>query len=364
MGLVVKELRLADFRSFETLDLRPSERVTVLVGPNAVGKTNTVEAIQLLTSGFSFRRPTPRQLVREGASSARIDAHLEGDGRVVDMRCDVTTKPPARRFSRNGKRCQAAEVPESLMSVLFSPDDLALVKRGASVRRDELDGFGRQVSGGFSRVLSEYQRAVEQRNHLLKEERPDSSLLAAWDASVALGGSAVLSARLRLFSRLSGKVSEAYASIASGESLECRYVCSLGDEALGLDRDGLRELILDLLARGRETDLRRQQTCVGPHRDDVQFLVSGRDARAFASQGQQRSIALALKMAEVELAEEILGECPVLLLDDVMSELDERRRAAVVDFVDKGIQTLITTTNLGYFSDDILESAEVVSFGE
>lgn len=363
MGLVVKELRLADFRSFERLELQPSEGVTVLVGPNAAGKTNTVEALQLLTAGSSFRKPTPRQLVRDGAESARIDARLEGDGRVVDVRCDVMTTPPARRFSRNGKRCQASEVPESLMSVLFSPDDLALVKRGASVRRDELDGFGRQASSGFSRVLSKYQRAVEQRNRLLKEERPDLSLLDAWDASVALGGSAVLSARLRLFSRLADKLREAYASISSGEELECRYVCSLGEGALVSDRESLRELFLECLASTRENDLRRQQTCVGPHRDDIQFLVSGRDARAFASQGQQRSIALALKMAEVELAEEILGERPVLLLDDVMSELDERRRAAVVDFVGRGIQTLITTTNLGYFSHDILEYAEVVSFG-
>ena len=364
MGLVVKELRLADFRCFERLEVFPSEGVTILVGPNAVGKTNTVEALQLLTAGSSFRRPTPRQLVRDLAESARIDARLEGDGRVVDVRCDVTTAPPARRFFRNGKHIQASEVSQSLMSVLFSPDDLALVKRGASVRRDELDGFGRQASAGFSRVLSEYLRAVEQRNRLLKDERTDSSLLDAWDVSVALGGVAVLSARLRLFSRLAEKVASAYASISSGETLACRYVCSLGDEALDLGRDDLRDLYLEQLTRSRQTDLRRQQTCVGPHRDDVQFLVSGRDARAFASQGQQRSIVLALKMAEVELAEEILGERPVLLLDDVMSELDEKRREAVVDFVDKGIQTLITTTNLGYFSDKILTSAEVVSFGE
>ena len=200
MGLVVKELRLADFRSFERLELHPSEGVTVLVGPNAAGKTNTVEALQLLTAGSSFRKPTPRQLVRDGAESARIDARLEGDGRVVDVRCDVTTTPPARRFSRNGKRCQASEVPESLMSVLFSPDDLALVKRGASVRRDELDDFGRQANRGYANVLAAYLRSVEQRNRLLKDEFPDEGLIEAWDSSVSLGGATLLHARLRLFS--------------------------------------------------------------------------------------------------------------------------------------------------------------------
>lgn len=360
MGLLVTDVTLRDFRSFERLELALAERVTILVGPNAVGKTNTVEAVQLLTSGASFRRPAPAQLVREGAESARIDARLVGDGRVLDHRCDVTAS--GRRFSRNGKHCRAADMPEALPSVLFCPDDLALVKRGASVRRDELDLLARQVSRGYARVLSEYQRAVEQRNRLLREPRPDPSLLAAWDASVALGGATLLAARLRLFDRLAEKVARAYAVISGGERLACDYVCTLGEGLSGRSREDLQQVFLDRLEAGRAEDLRRQQTCVGPHRDDVAFAVAGRDARAFASQGQQRSVVLALKMAEVDLVGEILGSRPILLLDDVMSELDERRREAVVNFVDEGIQTLITTTNLGYFSPELLDAAEVVSF--
>lgn len=364
MGLLVTRLSLADFRSFERLELEPSPTVTVLVGPNAVGKTNTVEALQLLTSGASFRRPSPRELVREGEKCARIDARLEGDGRVVELRCDVTREPSARRFSRNGKRCQAADMPRDLMSVLFSPDDLALVKGSARLRRDELDAFGRQANRGYANVLAAYQRSVEQRNRLLRDEYPDPSLLEAWDASVALGGATLLAARLRLFSRLAEKVAAAYAAIAGGEELACTYDCTLGEGCEGMGRDELRDLMLERLAASRAEDLRRQRTCVGPHRDDVVFTVGGRAARTFASQGQQRSVVLALKMAEVELAGEILGSRPVLLLDDVMSELDERRRAAVVEFVGGGIQTLITTTNLGYFSPELLDAAEVVRFGE
>ena len=362
MGLLVTDVTLRDFRNFESLDLSLSPGVTVLVGPNAVGKTNTVEAVQLLTSGTSFRRPAPVQLVREGATSARIDARLVGDGRVVDHRCDAT--PGGRRFSRNGKRCRAADMPEELPSVLFSPDDLALVKRGASQRRDELDLLGRQVSRGYAHVLAEYQRAVDQRNRLLRDERVDLSLLDAWDASVALGGATLLAARMRLFVRLAEKVGEAYGVISGGEALSCSYVCTLGENLEELGRDELRDLFLDRLDAGRAEDLRRQQTCVGPHRDDVSFVVGGRDARAFASQGQQRSVVLALKMAEVELAGEILGSQPILLLDDVMSELDEARRAAVVRFVGEGIQTVVTTTNLGYFSPELLDAAKVVDFGE
>ena len=179
MGLLVTDVTLRDFRNFERLDLTLSPAVTVLVGPNAVGKTNTVEAVQLLTSGASFRRPTPLQLVREGASSARIDARLVGDGRVVDHRLDAAAG--VRRFSRNGKRVRAADMPEALPSVLFAPDALALVKGGASQRRVELDLLGRQVSRGYAHVLAEYQRSVDQRNRLLREDRPDPPRVDAGD---------------------------------------------------------------------------------------------------------------------------------------------------------------------------------------
>ena len=361
MGLAVSTLELRDWRNFEQRDIAFSPGMTVLHGPNAVGKTNTVEALQLLTAGASFRKPRPVQLVREGCESAKATVHLRGDGRVVDVSCLV--EGSRRKFRRNGKPCQSADVPESLMSVLFNPDDLAFVKRGASQRRDELDAFGRQANRGFAKVLAAYQRAVEQRNRLLKEEQPNLALLDAWDASVALGGATLLLARLRLFERLVPKVREVYARICDGEDLACRYECSLGDDVAGMGRDELTARFLERLAQGRSDDLRRQQTLVGPHRDDLSFTLDGRDARPFGSQGQQRSVVLAWKMAEVELAEEILGARPLLLLDDVMSELDERRRAAVVSCVQEGIQTVVTTTNLGYFPPDLLAASEVVSYG-
>ena len=363
MGLLVTRLALADFRSFERLELAPSPTVTVLVGPNAAGKTNTVEALQLLTAGASFRRPSPRELVREGEKCARVDARLEGDGRVVELRCDVTCEPSARRFSRNGKRCQAADMPRDLMSVLFSPDDLSLVKGSARLRRDELDAFGRQANRGYANVLAAYQRSVEQRNRLLKDEFPDEGLIEAWDSSVSLGGATLLHARLRLFSRLADRVSEVYGRVSGGEELVCSYSSTLGEGVEGLTRDELRDLFYERLRAGRSDDLRRRQTCVGPHRDDVSFSIEGRDARSFGSQGQQRTVALAVKMAEVGLAEELLGSRPLLLLDDVMSELDESRREAVMSYVREGIQTVVTTTNLGYFSAELLDVAEVIRFG-
>lgn len=360
MGLRVERLSLVDWRSFSehTLSLAPG--MTVLVGPNAVGKTNTIEALQLLTAGWSFRRPRPRDLVRTGQETARAEARLTGDGRVLDVACTVVEG--RRSFVRNGKRVQAHELPGALMSVLFTPDDLLLVKGSASARRDEVDAFARQANGGYAKVLAAYLRAVEQRNRLLKEDYPDPGLLDAWDASVALGGATVLDARLRLFARLRDRMEEAYREMAGGEELRCSYVSTLGEDVTALTRDELVARFGTALAARRNEDLRRQQTTVGPHRDDLHFSIGGRDARTFASQGQQRSVALAWKIAEMAVAEEVVGDRPLLLLDDVMSELDGSRREALGTLVKRGTQVVVTTTNLGYFSEALLADATVINY--
>lgn len=362
MGLSVERLGMRNWRNFgeRSIDLSPG--MTVLCGHNAVGKTNTVEALQMLTAGLSFRKPKPAQLIREDCDRAKISCRLTGDRRVVDVSCEI--EPTRKRFTRNGKKCTAQDLPETLMSVLFNPDDLSFVKRGASYRRDELDGFGRQANRGYGKVLAAYTRAVEQRNRLLKEDYPDLALLDAWDASVALGGATLLVARLHLLERLRAHISTVYEEISEGEKLGCTYESSLGEDLAGLSRDEVCDRFAARLAAGRAADLRRQQTLVGPQRDDLTFTIDGRDARAFGSQGQQRSIVLAWKMAEVRLAREVVGEQPLLLLDDVMSELDERRRAATVRFVQSGIQTVVTTTNLGYFPEELLSAAKVVMMDE
>lgn len=360
MGLRISELHLGNFRNLKERDIAFSPAITVLAGGNASGKTNTVEAIQLLTSGCSFRHPTPSQLIREGEETGYLRARLRGGGRVADVACELCRTH--KTFYKNMRRCSAKDMPGTLFSVLFNPDDLFLVKRGAARRRDEIDAFARQAHPSYDKVLSAYLRTVEQRNRLLKEEHADPALLDVWDESLALGGATLLLARHRLFDRLQAIIADVYASIAPHEALTARYRSTIGDDVLYLSRDEVRDRYRELLLRTRADDLRRQQTLIGPHRDDIVFSLEGRDARAFASQGQQRSIALAIKLAEVILAKELVDDQPLLLLDDVMSELDERRRSAIISFIEGGIQTVITTTNLGYFSQEMLDTAKVVGF--
>lgn len=360
MSLKVSSISLVNFRNFESFGVVLDPGLTVLVGSNAVGKTNTVEALQLVTTGRSFRRPKPLELLREGAQEGRAEGRIEGDGRVIDVECEIAQGK--RTFRRNGKVCHAGDLAGTLMSILFCPDDLTLAKGSASLRRQEIDTFGAQASQGYDKVVRAYGKAVEQRNSFLKGEWADDVFLDAWDETVALGGATLLYHRCSLFLRLAARFSEVYAQISGGETARASYVCSLPADPFGKTKEELRELHLEGLRACRAEDVRRQFTGVGPHRDDIEFTVSGRSARAFASQGQQRSIVLAWKMAEVMVSQDVIGETPLLLLDDVMSELDESRRAALTSFVEEGLQTVVTTTNLGYFPKELLERAKVVEY--
>lgn len=373
MSIYARTLSVTEYRSFPSFELDLARGVTVLVGHNAVGKTNLVEALQLLTSGRSFRKPSPRELVRAGGTRCSMKLTLEGEGRVIDMGCVV--EDGKRSFMRNGKRCRAAGVRGVVPSVLFCPDDLDLVKRGARLRREALDGFGIQLNESYAQLASTYERTVEQRNSLLKEPFRTRDLLDAWNDSIASTGAALTVHRLALLSRIRERLIDVYAGLSGGEAADVSYVPSWGssdaimlpaapDASSRADRiEAVRARIAAALDERAGEELRRGITLVGPHRDEVAFTIDGRDARTFASQGQQRSLVLAWKIAEVEVTREILGRPPLLLLDDVMSELDETRRQAFLGLVGGGVQTVITTTNLGYFDDSALERAKVVKIG-
>lgn len=369
MALLARELTARNYRNYDEYRLELADGVTVLVGHNAAGKTNLVEALQLLTSGASFRHPAPAELVRDGAEGGSIKLVLTGDGRVVDIACELA--PGKRRFRRNGKAVTAAGVRGALPSVLFCPDDLDMVKRSASVRRAALDGFGIQLNEQYAQLVDAYARIVEQRNSLLKERWCTRELIAAWNDSLVKTAASLLIHRMALLARLREHLVRIYGGIAAGEVADIAYASTAGDlpdpGTSAFARDAFlaaaREQLAERLDEAYEEEARRGITLVGPHRDEIVFRIDGRAARTFASQGQQRSLVLAWKVAEVEVTSDILGAPPLLLLDDVMSELDAQRRAAFLNLIEDGVQTVITTTNLGYFSSEVLDRAKVVSIG-
>lgn len=361
----VESLSFADFRNYETFSLEGIGDLTIFIGPNAVGKTNILEGIQLLTSGQSFRHPQVSQLIREGALSARISME-SGDG-SRRLSTALALEPGKKRFTVNGKAKSAADVRGLLPSVMFTPDDLQLVKKSSSVKRDALDDLGMQLARSYYIVRRDYEKTVRYKNRLLKDEvsRP---LLESINDTLLTCGTQLYCYRTALFDRLIVHVARAYSDIArDGEAFSADYVPSWvkvsGSAPAGApvrSRDEARQVLGDHLQRYLEEERFRRRALIGPHNDQVTFALAGRDASAFASQGQQRSIVLAWKLAEVEMTREVLGTSPVLLLDDVLSELDGSRREMLVRFVTEDVQTFVTATDLDGFSGELVERARVV----
>lgn len=393
MSLSITRVEYRNFRNMALRTLEPHPGLTVLVGPNAVGKTNCVEGIALLTSGRSFRHLAGvGDLVREGASSCRVSMLLEGEKRRVDVAFEV--EGGKKRLLVNGKGRRLTEGARLMPSVLFYPDDLMVIKGPASGRRDMLDDIGMQLNETYGRIHRDYQRALAQRNALLREEAnaraegrqgtastTASGMLEAWTEALVGAGSMLYLYRRALLERLAPLIADAYASIAPGERLTIGYESSYapGEGEVGRltevgaggspatispvsreARPAVEEALRARLAELRVAELARGTTLAGPHRDDVSFAIDGRSARLFGSQGQQRTISLAEKVAHVNLVHAMTGGYPVVLLDDVMSELDATRRSALFGLIHTGVQTIMTTTNLDYFTAEELSHVRVV----
>lgn len=364
MDLRIERISFRNFRNYDRFDLSDLGSLTVLVGPNAVGKTNVVEGIQLLTALQSFRHPALEQIVRQGADFARLDADVGDGSRALSLSLQVSDGK--KRYLLNGKGKRTADLKGLVPSVAFTPDDLELVKGSSAVKRAALDALGSQLSANHYVIKKDYEKVVRYKNRLLKEEA-SNDLVASIDETLVTCGAQLACYRSALFEKLAPVVRSYYATIADGrEDMDLCYVPSWEDHdpsvavTYSFGRDEARDRLQAQLARRRDDERARKRALVGPHADHVEFFIGGRNAALYGSQGQQRSIVLAFKLAEASLIREMLGQKPVLLLDDVMSELDADRRNALVSFIEGDIQTFITTTNLSYFDEGLLARARVV----
>lgn len=364
MGFTVERVRLRNFRSYIDQEVYLDPSLTIIYGPNAAGKTNIVEAIQLVTEGSSFRAPSWGDVVRWGGEVARVDLVASGEGRERQVHLEVAGN--SRVYTVNSKRIRSAsDVAGPIPCVIFTPNDMRLVKETADRRRDEIDSLGAQLSKSYGKLRAEYGKVVSQRNKLLKDEYPDHLTLAAWTDRLVAVGAALTEHRVKLVERLTPHLTEAFRAIDPNQQLGVAYQHSsysgLADGYLTSTRAEREEHYRDELAAREADELSRRVTLVGPHRDDIVFTIDGRDARTFGSQGQQRTIALAWKLAEVQTVRDISGTSPILLLDDVMSELDESRRKALTTVVGSIAQTVVTTAHIEYFDSVLRGRAKVIS---
>ncbi len=347
--MIITRAQLKSFRSYEACEIAPCEGVNVLLGDNGQGKTNVLEALYLCCTGRSHRTRQDRDLIRWGEDIAHVKVEaLRRDGsHQVEIALPALGR---RKIKVAGQEiARSGELMGHVTGVLFSPEDLRTVKDGPAERRRFVDMALSQIKPAYYYALQRYNRALKQRGEVLKAASSAPSLLAtldSWDEQLAVAGAELMQHRRRYIERLSVAAGENHRDIADGrERLEIRYLPSvtLGDEP---------QHIRDALFAARESDLRRLITSAGPHRDDVQILVEGRDVRAFGSQGQQRTAALSMRLSELEVMREQLDEWPMLMLDDVMSELDPGRRRQLVSRLN-GIQTFITCTDI----DDLAGAA-------
>ena len=361
----IESLEFRDFRNYEHLLLDGLTDLTIFVGRNGVGKTNILEGIQLLTSTLSFKHPQVSQLIREESDNARLATALVGGDRLLEI--SLYLEEGKKSYRLNDKPKKVADIRGILPSILFTPDDLELAKKTSRVKRDALDNLGTQLSKSYYVVRQDYEKVIRYKNRLLKEESPDV-LIDSIDETLITCGSQLYCYRMSLFNRMSELISKHYEHISKGQELfEAHYTPSwlYLEEGISRDdceksRDEVRQLLAEALGKHREEERRRGRSLVGPHNDKICFYLGGRDVADYASQGQQRSVVLAWKLAEVDAVKQVLDQNPVLLLDDVMSELDETRRAMLVEFVSEETQTFITTTDLAGFSGHLLERARIV----
>ncbi len=349
-------------------EIQPSPGLNVLVGPNATGKTNMIEAIQIVTSGRSFRRPRWNEVVRLGEEAAALDASFVSERSTVRVEIGIT-RDAVRTFRLNSvAKRSTAGIAGILPCVLFTPEDLHLAKGAAETRRREVDDLGEQLSKTYGAVRRDYARVVRHRNVLLREWQASDIDLEPWDVQVASLGSRLLFHRRGLLRRIAERAQAAYLDLSREERLSVEYIdkCGLGTSRLSDDIDihQAETTILKTLESRRAEESARRMTLVGPHRDEIVFLLDGQDARVYASQGQQRTIALAWKLAEVGVVEDVVHKQPILLLDDVMSELDANRREALTRLVQRNIQTFVSTTDTSHFDPALMAEACIIQAGE
>ncbi len=318
-------------------------------GPNAAGKTSLLEAIVLLARGSSHRTGADSEMIRWTAPVARVDGRRDDDDGTVDVDVTLVRDGPSggrKRIRVNGVPRRSGALAAIMRTVVFAPEEMLLVVGAPGLRRAALDALATQRFPAYAADLSTYGRALTQRNHLLRairEEQASRDQLPFWDAKLVEAGTAVLDARHSLLDELAAPVAAAHAEIAPEEGvLRLSYATNAPAEAG--ESPGIA-----LARRLRETaekELWNGTTLVGPHRDDLAFVLDGRELSSFASRGQQRTAILALKLAELDLLAGLDGRPPLLLLDDVFSELDPARRAHLVRRIATLPQAFVTTTTL------------------
>ncbi len=342
----ITSIQLQGFRNYTDAEIRPCDGITVFTGNNAQGKTNILEAVYLSCTGRSHRTVHDKEMIRNGCDFARVKVEARRLDGMHDVEI-VLSQLGRRKIKVAGNAVsKSGEMLGHITGVLFAPEDLRMVKDGPAERRRFVDMELSQLRPKYYYALQRYQRALKQRGALLKEAviNPSAvSMIDMFDEQLAESGALIMDMRRDFIEKLSRKAGEVHRFVSGGlEKLSVEYCPSVQSVE---SCDALQNEIYETLRRARNIDLKRMVTSIGPHRDDVRMNLNGMDARAYGSQGQVRTCALSMKLSELQIMTEESGEAPVLMLDDVMSELDPGRRRMLLSML-SGVQTFVTCTDI------------------
>lgn len=361
--MYIETICLANFRNYEHLEFKPSSGLNILVGQNAQGKSAILEAVYMLATSKSHRTSRDMDLIKVGENFARASVDV-----IRTQRNDVNLEIILSRQEKKTVKINKVKHPKigdivgQLNAVIFSNSDIDMVRGEPSQRRRFLNLEISQISPQYIYALGRYKRVLDQRNNLLREIKQgagSASDLDLWDSQLAQYGAVIFVRRAKFVDILAASSARIYATLTdNSEEFRITYKPNISINSTDTEKD-VETKFSHILSAKREGDIMRGTTSAGPHRDDISLTIGGMAARDFASQGQQRSAAIAMKLAEIDLIEESAEESPVVLLDDVMAELDETRRARILDVTLGRCQTMITTTSLDDVGGGAIESGSV-----
>lgn len=360
--MYLEGIELKNYRNYETVKLSFSPSINVLIGENAQGKTNLVESIYFLAMSRSHRSPRDRELIRWDSDFAKVNGQLIKKSHSVPLEIVLSKRGKIAKMNHLEQR-KLSDYIGQLNVILFAPEDLSLVKGSPSVRRRFIDMELGQMNKIYLHHLTQYQRVLKQRNQFLKkakyDRKHDALYLDILTEQLATEGAEVLYHRYRFVKQLTKWAQEVQTEISNGkEELRISYktTSSVSDK---MSKEELLSQLQKDYEKAKEQEIDQGTTTLGPHRDDLVFYVNEKNVQTYGSQGQQRTTALSLKLAEIELMYEMTGEYPILLLDDVLSELDDSRQTHLLNAIQNKVQTFITTTSLDGVQMDLLQNPRI-----
>ena len=348
----IKYLELKDYRNCERVCLDFSSQKTLIIGKNAQGKTNILESIYFISDLKSPRTSTIADLIKFGQDKFSISATVEKNNTEIDLDFSYNIEKK-REVKINKVKSSAKDFKLITKTVLFSTKDLLLLRGNPQDRRDWLDRAISQIYPAYDERLSKYDKIRVQKNNLLKNDYIDEALLEVYNEQLVITGANIIFLRKKFLIEIEKIAQAKHKIISDSEEFSLNYTCPESEI------EAICEYLRQKLIEHRNEEFGRKQACVGPHRDDIEFKINGIDAVKFASQGQQRTLVLSLKLGELDIIREKTGYAPILLLDDVLAELDEVRQNFLLKSIENDIQTIITSVDTIHFEEEFLKDVKI-----